>query len=81
MSGKGEKFVTGNTVTYADWLYYYELTNLKYFGMGITGHPWLEKWCLCIEEQEEVRAINEKWEAVALERTKQFAFLELPSRD
>jgi hypothetical protein len=70
MSGKAEKFVIGNTVTYADWLYYYELTNLKYFGMGLNEYPWLKKWCLGIEEQQEVRAINEKWETVALERTK-----------
>jgi glutathione S-transferase len=43
MSKKNELYVAGNNLTYADFLFYYELTNLRYFQMEIQ-QSWIKEW-------------------------------------
>lgn len=65
MATKKEKFVAGDKVTYADFLFYYELTNLKYFSMEL-NHSWIGDWRSRVGSIREVTGIDHEWQKVAL---------------
>jgi glutathione S-transferase len=44
MTINNRQFVSGDSLSIADLLYYYELTNLRYFKMNLAPYPWLAQW-------------------------------------
>jgi len=54
MNHEEKLFVAGNRVTIADLLYFYELTNLKYYKMGLEDYKWIKKWAERMEKIKEV---------------------------
>lgn len=38
------KFIAGNTVTIADFLFFYELTNLIYLELDHEKYEWVKRW-------------------------------------
>ena len=52
------KFIAGNTVTIADFLFFYELTNLIYLQLDYEKYEWVTGWYKEVYKITEVKEIT-----------------------
>lgn len=61
MALKNTKYIGGNYPSIADFLYFYELTNLTYFKTNIEQYKQLTSWFQRVYEIAEVKNIMSEW--------------------
>ena len=61
LSLKKTKFLVGDKLSIADLLFFYELTNLTYFGQDHENYPQIKRWFGEVYNIPEVKVITHEW--------------------
>lgn len=70
------KFIAGDRPTIADFLFYYEMTNLVYFGENHDSYPEVKRWFADVYGVSEVKTITHEWYQIAKQMAEMFASIE-----
>lgn len=65
MTNNKTEYISGNVPTIADFLYFYELTNLTYFGASHDKYQWIAIWYRKMLAIPEVSNIMSEWSVLA----------------
>jgi glutathione S-transferase len=71
------KFIAGNKVTIADFLFFHELTNLVYLGQDHDKYKEVKRWYADVYQIPEVKAITHEWFQVAKAVSKKLQTVEV----
>ena len=71
------RFMGGESPSIADFLFFYELTNLIYFDLALTKHPRVQQWFDEVYAIPEVKEITHQWYQVAKVMKRNFKEVEV----
>lgn len=71
------KFIAGDKVTIADFLFYHEMTNLVYLGLDHEKYREVKRWFEEVYQIPEVKAITHEWFQTAKQVSKMFKSVEI----
>jgi glutathione S-transferase len=72
LNTSGGHYIGGNNLSIADFLFYYELTNLQYFKCNHDKYDRIVKWYNRIDAVPEVKNIMKEWGPISKERSDLF---------
>lgn len=73
----GTRFLTGEKLSIADLLFYYEMTNLIYWGLDHEKYKNIKRWFAEVYKVQEVKNITHEWYQIAKGMAEMFAQVEI----
>ena len=73
------RFLTGDKLSIADLLFFYEMTNLTYFGYEHEKYPEIKRWFSEVYKIPEIKSITHEWYQIAKGMTNLFESVEVIS--
>lgn len=77
LSRNKTRFLAGDRLSIADLLFYYEMTNLVYWGLSHDKHEHVRKWFVEVYKVKEVKEITHQWYQVGEGMAQMFAQVEI----
>ena len=69
---EGGQYIGGNNLSIADFLFYYQLTNLQYFKCNHDKYNGIVRWYNRVDNVPEVKNIMKQWEPIGKQRSEVF---------
>lgn len=66
------KFIAGDRVSIADFLFYFEMTNLVYLGLDHDKYTEVKRWFSEVYQVAEIKAITHEWYQTAKQIKRRF---------
>ncbi len=77
MGLRGAKFIAGEKLSIADLLFYYEMTNLTYWGLDHEKYPQVARWFKEVYQIPAVKEITHEWYQLGKGMAEMFSQIEI----